>query len=98
MHVRVSGEELLDPHGLMRRQVVRDNMDLLAARLVGDQIGEEGHKFLAGMPRGGFAQHFAAVGVKRGVQRERPVPIILKAMALQPPWRQRQHRIKPAAS
>jgi hypothetical protein len=38
----VSGEELLNPFDLMRRQVVRDNMDLLAARLLGDQIGKEG--------------------------------------------------------
>ena len=58
----VRREELLHPRGLMSRQVVRDNMDLLAVRLVGDQIGEEGHKFLAGMPRGGFAQHFANCG------------------------------------
>ena len=45
---RVSREELLNPHGLMSRQVVCDNVDLLAARLVGDQVGEESHKFLAG--------------------------------------------------
>ena len=63
MHVRASGEELLDPHGLMRRQVVRDNMELLAARLVGDQVGEKGHELLAGMPRGGFAHQFAAAGL-----------------------------------
>src|SRR3984893_7008487 len=48
----VSREELLNPHGLMRRQVVRDNMDLLAARLVGDQVGEESHELLAGVTRG----------------------------------------------
>ena len=45
--------------------------------------------------RGSFADHLAAFGVKRGVQRKRPVPVILKAVALQPPGRQRQHRIEP---
>jgi hypothetical protein len=48
----VSGEELLNPFDLMRRQVVRDNMDLLAARLLGDQIGKEGPQLLAGVRRG----------------------------------------------
>ncbi len=72
---RVSREELLNPHGLMSRQVACDNVDLLAARLVGDQVGEESHKFLAGVMRGSFADHLAAFGVK-GVQRKRSVPVV----------------------
>ena len=55
MDFGVSGEELLNPLGLMRREVVRDDVNLLAARLVGDQVGEEGHELLAGVARGGFS-------------------------------------------
>jgi hypothetical protein len=34
-------------------------MNLFAARLVGDHLGKEGNKLLAGVPRGGFAHHLA---------------------------------------
>jgi hypothetical protein len=40
---------IAQPAWSYRGQVVRDNMDLLAVRLVGDQVGEEGHKLLAGV-------------------------------------------------
>ena len=55
MHFGVSGKELLHPLGLMGREIVGNEMNLLAARLIGDQLGEEGHKLLAGVARGGFA-------------------------------------------
>jgi hypothetical protein len=48
MDFRVSGEELLDPLGLVGREVIGNEMNLLAARLIGDQLGEEADKFLAG--------------------------------------------------
>ncbi len=50
---RVSRKELLDPLGLMGREIVGNDMNLLARRLVGDQVGEEGDKLLAGVARGG---------------------------------------------
>ena len=55
MHFGVSREELLNPLGLVGREIVGNEMSLLAARLIGDQFGEEGGKLLAGVPRGGFA-------------------------------------------
>src|SRR5258708_1533413 len=63
----VSREELLNPSGLVGREVVGNEMNLLAARLIGDQLGEEGHERLAGVTRGGFAHHRAVASVKRGV-------------------------------
>jgi hypothetical protein len=63
----VSREELLNPSGLVGREVVGNEMNLLAARLIGDQLGEEGHELLAGVTRGGFAHHRAVASVKRGV-------------------------------
>ena len=70
-------------------------MNFLAARLIGDHLGEEGDKLLAGVMRGGFAHHLAIASVKRGVPRKGAVAIVFKAVALQPPGRQWQHRIKP---
>jgi len=67
MHFGVSREELLNPLGLVGREVVGNKMNLLAARLIGDHVGEEGHKLLAGMTRGSFAHHLAIARVKRSV-------------------------------
>jgi len=53
----VSREELLHPFGLVGREVVGNEMNLLAARLIGDQLGEEGHKLLAGVTRGSLAHN-----------------------------------------
>src|SRR5665811_942442 len=85
MHFGVSREELLNPLGLMGREIVRNDVNLLAARLADDQVGEEGHKLLAGVARGGFAHHLAPAGVERGVKRKGAVAVVLKAVALQPP-------------
>jgi hypothetical protein len=59
----VSHKELLDPLGLVGRKVVSNEVNLLAARLVGDHLGEEGNKLLADVPRGGFADHLAVASV-----------------------------------
>ena len=90
----VSREKLLNPLGLVGREVIGNEMDLLAARLIGDDRGEEGDKLLAGMTRGSFAYHFAIASVKRGVQRKGAVAVVLKTMALEPPRRQWQNRIE----
>jgi hypothetical protein len=95
MNLGVGSDKLFHPAGLMSREIVCDQMNLLATWLIGDQFREEGDKFLTGVARGGFAHHFAAFGVKRGVQRKGAVAIVFKAVALEPSGRQRQHRIKP---
>jgi hypothetical protein len=95
MDFGMSREELLNSFGLVGRKVVGNEMDLLAARLIGDHLSEEGHKLLAGVARGGFGQHLAIARVKRGIQRKRAVAVVLKAVALQPPRRQWQDRIEP---
>src|SRR6267154_15409 len=95
MDLGMSREELLNSLGLVGREVVGNEMDLFTARLIGDDLGEEGDKLLAGMTRGSFAYHFAIARVKRGVQRKGAVAVVLKAMALEPSRRQWQNRIEP---
>ncbi len=53
MDFGMSREELRNPRGLVGREVVGKQMNLLAARLIGDQLGEEGDELLAGVTRGG---------------------------------------------
>ena len=66
MNFGVGGKKLFHPAGLMSREIVRDQMNLLAPLLIGDQAREEGDKFLTGVARRGFAYHLAIARVKRG--------------------------------
>jgi hypothetical protein len=70
MDFAVSREELLHPFGLVGREIVGTEMNLLAARLI-DQFGEEGGKLLAGVPRGGFAHGTAPLRVLSAAYSER---------------------------
>ena len=45
------------------------------------------------MPFGGLAQRLAGLGVEGGIQRQRAVTEVFKAMPLGSPRRQRQHRV-----
>ena len=87
------GQEVLDALGLVRREIVGDHVDLFAARLVDHDVGQERDELGRGVPRGGLAQHLAGLGVEGGVQRQRAVAVVLEAVPLGAPGRQRQHRI-----
>ena len=47
-------------------------MNLLAARLIGDELGEKGHELLAGVTRDGLAQDLAGFGVKAAYSERVP--------------------------
>ena len=98
MNLRVRLEELLDLPGLVGGEIVGDDVDFFAARLVHDDIGKEGDEFSRGVPRRGLAQYLSVLGIEgrvERVERERSMPVVLKAMPLGSSRRQRQHRIKP---
>ena len=78
----------------MGREVVGNEWISLTARLIGDDLGQEGHELLGWYGARRFCPALRRLGVERGVQRERAVAIVLKAVALSSPGRQRQHRIK----
>jgi hypothetical protein len=48
MHVGMPGQEIVDALGLVRREVVGDEVNLFAARLVRDDVAEKGHELGAG--------------------------------------------------
>lgn len=93
MNLRMRGQEVFDGLTLVGREIVSDHMDFFAARLVHDDVGQEGHELGGGMPLGGLAQHLARFGVEGGVERQGAVSVILKAVPPCSAWGQRQNRI-----
>ena len=66
---RVSFEELTYLSRFLYRKIVGDHVDLLAARLVHDQVGQESYELSRGVPCHHLDEHFARLGVERGIQR-----------------------------
>jgi hypothetical protein len=98
LHAGMAVEEIAHPLGFMSGEVVEDDMNLLARRAQGDDFLEEGDEVAAGVAGGGFCVHAASLGVQRGIQRKRAMPVILEAVALGPSRRERQHRVQPIES
>ena len=94
MQLGMIGQELCDPLGLMRREVVGDDVDLASLGLQRNNLAQESHKLFGGMVGRGLTQDLAAFGVERSIERERAMPIVLKAVALSSPRAKRQHRVK----
>src|SRR5437588_6725454 len=94
MNAGMSGEEFLDPLGLMGGEVVDDDVDLLSARLTNDEIGKEGDELFGGVARGRHANDFAASGVESGVERKSSVAVVLKTMAFSSAGREGKDRIE----
>src|SRR5712692_4030079 len=91
----MSSKESLDPGGFVGREIVSDDVDLLARRLAGDDLGEKGDEFLASVTGHGLAQHLATAGIERGIKRQGAVAVVFKSMPFQAAGRQRQHRVEP---
>lgn len=79
-HVAIRIEEVGDPLRLMAADVVADDMDFAAFRLVGDDLDQEGHELFAGVACGRLAQHLAGGRVERREQAERAVALVLEAV------------------
>ncbi len=94
MNLRMGLEELFDLPRLVGGEIVRDDVDLFAARLVDDDIGDEGDELRRAVPRRGLTQHLSGLGIERRVKRERSMPVVLKAMSLRSSRRERQYRIE----
>src|SRR5829696_10439110 len=95
MDVWMGLEKRLDFLGLVRREVIDNDVDLAPPRLGVDDVVEEVDEGVAGVPRNGLTDDLTSPDVQRDVQRERAVTVILKAVPLRAPGRQRQYRIQP---
>ena len=85
------------PHqrGLVSREIVEDDVDLLTGRAQGDDFLQESDEVLTGVASGGFAVNAAGGGVQRRIQRQGSVPVVLETVALGAARRKRQDRIEP---
>ena len=80
MDLRMLAKKRINLLGLVRREVVGNDVNLLTTGLVGHDVSQEGYKLGRGVTRGGLAKYFAGFGIKGGVQRERAAPDVFKPM------------------
>ena len=55
-------------------------------RLYVYNVLQESDKLLAGVARGGLPEHLAGLRIQGRIERQRPVPVIFKAVLLGPSW------------
>ena len=87
-------QELVNALSFVTGKVIQHDVDCPAWGFQGHQLSEEGDQLFGGMARGSLAQYGPRAGIERGKQRERAMPIILKAVSFGSPGRQRQDPIE----
>jgi len=80
--VAMTIDKLPDSGGAMGREIICDNVDLLALGKAGHDLFQKSNKFRTGVTRRGLAQHLAGFGVERGVERKGAVTVVLKTVSL----------------
>ena len=60
-------QKSFDRLALMRREIIGNYMDLLATRLIGHEVSEEGDEFGRGVTCRGLAQDLTGFGIEGGV-------------------------------
>ena len=94
-NVWMQAEELADPLGLVRREVVQDDVDLFLGRPAGSHRGKEGNELLTGVAGHRLAHDLAGPRIQRGIEREGAATDVLEAVAFSTTRRKRQHRQGP---
>ena len=87
-------QERPDARRLVGREIVDDDVNLPARGCVAT-TPQEGDEVRARVPRDGLADHFAGLRIERGVERQRAVAEVFKAVTFGAAGRQRQHRVEP---
>ena len=75
-------EKALYQVGLVRREVVQDDMHLAIGGLRGDYLFQKRDELLTGVPGGGLADDLTGLRIQSGVQGQRSVPVVFKPMLL----------------
>ena len=60
-------QKSFDRLALMRREIIGNYMDLLATRLIGHEVSEEGGEFGRGVACRGLTQDLTGFGIEGGV-------------------------------
>src|SRR5688500_8625958 len=79
-YVRMLEQEGTHRLSLMRREIVRDDVNRSPFRLTGDDVAEEVDERRARVARHGLSKPLAGLGIERGEERERAVSVILGAV------------------
>src|SRR6476646_11193881 len=80
MNISMFGQEFRDALSLVRREIVRNDVDFFALGLVHHEIVEKRHELGRGMPLRRLSQHRPSPGIERGIQRQRAMPVVLEAV------------------
>lgn len=92
-NVGMGFQEIGDLLGLVRRQVIQEDVDLLPQRAQLNDSTQEINELVAGVAGRSLAVHLSGTHVQGRVQRERSVTLVLKPMPLDSSRRKRQHGI-----
>src|SRR5260370_41246821 len=93
-HLRMTSHKIADCLGFMRAQVIADDVNASFWSLAGDQLFQKGDELCTGVAGAGLADDLAAPGIKGGIERERSMAIIFKAVSFSPTGRQRQNGVQ----
>ena len=94
-YARIVLQKLPHVRGLVSREIVEDDMDLLSRRAQRNDLLEKGYEVLTGVARGGFSMNTAGGGIQRRIQGERSVPVVFEPMAFNAAGGKRQNRVEP---
>src|SRR5260370_5777694 len=87
-------QEPRQQRGIVSREIVEDDVDLLIGRVEGHDFLQEDDKVAAGVACSGLSVNAAGRGVQRRIQRQGSVSVVFKSMALCAARRKRQRRIE----
>src|SRR5260370_41463866 len=96
--VAMTIDKLPDSGGAMGREIICDNVDLLALGKAGHDLFQKSNKFRTGVTRRGLAQHLAGFGVERGVERGGAPTIGFKTVSLGSSRGERQYGVQSVLS
>lgn len=91
---RVGLKEFKNFLGLMRTQVIGNDVDLATRRLTHRDLCKEIDELGAGVACAGFRQHLSALRVQRAIERKRSMAVVLEAMPFGPAGRKGQNRVQ----
>src|SRR5258705_1668657 len=87
-------QELPHQRGLVSREIVEDDVDLLIGRAQGHDFLQEDDKVVAGVACSSLSVNAAGRCIQRRIQRQGSVPVVFKSVALGAARRKRKHRIE----
>ena len=64
MNIRIIRQECIDLFGLVRREIVGNDMNLFALGLVGDNVSQKCNKLSGSMALSRFTEDFTGLGIE----------------------------------